>query len=77
MSHVLILETLEFICRATLNHGFGHGFSLAQSVAAMIPLLLVVILFATALHRWVELPARDALKASRFATSFIYANARA
>lgn len=77
MSHVLILETLEFLCRVTLDRGFGHGLSLAQSVAAMVPLLAVVILFSTALHRWVELPARDALKASRFATSFIYANARA
>ena len=72
--HMLVLDVANTASRALVGQRFGRTIETAEaSMLALGACIVVVLAVSQLLYRWVERPARDALKRSCFAKRNIYA----
>ena len=71
MSHIFVLELVDTGWEFFLDERFAKRWGDVESLGVLLLLLGVVILLSATLYRHVELPAREALKRSRFARRYV------
>lgn len=71
LGHMLLLEAVLVGGQVLLGHPPGIGLGLWGSIALVVPLFVLALLFGQLLHHRVEQPAREAWRRSRLGRRFV------